>query len=130
MQNNYLGLLGIARRGGMVEIGDESVRAALLTKKGRLVLVASDASERSKNTFFGIAETASVFCIEVAETMAELGNALGKRPCAAVCVCDMGIAAALVKKLSEINPEAGALLPQIDAKAKKIAARKNKKKQK
>ncbi len=130
MQNNYLGLLGIARRGGMVEIGDESVRVALLTKRGRVVLIASDASERSKNMFSAIAEDSSVPHIEVAETMADLGNALGKRPCAAVCVCDMGIAAALVKKLSDINPQAKELLPQIDAKAKRIAARKNKKKQK
>lgn len=123
MESNYLGLLGLARRAGMLEIGDESARVALQCKKARMLLMASDASERTKDTFMFIAENAEIPYIEVAETREELGNALGKRPVAAVAVCDLGFSAAIVKKLSETNEAAKTAAEEIAARAEKSAAR-------
>ena len=130
MKSNYLGLLGLAKRAGLLEAGDEAVRAALSAKKARVVLVASDASERTRSTFEFIAESVNIPVIPVAETREELGDALGRRPCATVCVCDVGLAASIVKKLSEYNEEAKIVLPAISARAEKIAARRNRTKRK
>lgn len=130
MQSNYLGLLGLARRAGMIEAGDEAVRAAISQKKARVVLTASDASERTRETFAFIAENAGVAYITVEETREQLGNALGKRPCAAVAVCDIGMSAAIVDKLAANNAQAQAVQQELSARAEKIAARKNKGKRK
>lgn len=126
MQSSYLGLLGLAKKAGKVESGDEATRAAVTSGAARIVLIASDASERTRETFRFIAESASVPSVCVGETRADLGNALGKRPCAVVAVCDMGFCAALVKKLAETNGEAKAILEQVSRRAAKIQARKNK----
>jgi len=128
MENNYLSLLGLARRAGMLAIGDESARVALQSKKARMLIMASDASKRTKETFSFISESMDIPYIEVRESREELGNALGKRPCAAVAVCDIGFSAAIVKKLSMQNEAAKALSDEIVSKAEKAAARKKKKK--
>lgn len=130
MQNSYLGLLGLAKRAGKVESGDEAARSALTSKAARLVLIAGDASERTAETFRFIAESVNVPSVTVQETRADIGNALGKRPCAVVAVCDMGFAAALVKKLAENSEEAKAVLEETTRRAAKIQARKNKGKRK
>lgn len=126
MENNYLGLLGLAKKANMLEIGDEACRAAISEGKVRLVLVAGDASERTCESFRLFAESANVPNISVSESRADLGNALGRRPCAVVAVCDIGFAAAIAKKLSESNEDARLYLDEIEKKAKKISARKNK----
>lgn len=130
MQSNYLGLLGLARRASMLEVGDEAVRAAISAKRVRVVLIASDASERTRDTFAFIAESANIPHITVDETREELGNALGKRPCAAVGVCDIGMSAAIVNKLAASNAHAQAVQAALSERAEKIAARKNKGKRK
>lgn len=128
MESNYLGLLGLARRAGMLAIGDESARVALQSKKARLLLMASDASERTKETFSFISESTEIPYVEVPESREEFGNALGKRPVAAVAICDLGFAAAIVKKLSPENESAKLAADEIIARAEKSAARKKKKK--
>ena len=130
MQSSYLGLLGLAKKAGKVERGDEAARAALTGKSARLLLIASDASDRTRETFEFIAESVNVPYVSVSETRADLGNAIGKRPCAVLAICDIGFAAAMVKKLSETNEAARAVLDETERKAKKIQARKNKGKSK
>ncbi|MBR5542740.1 MAG: ribosomal L7Ae/L30e/S12e/Gadd45 family protein [Oscillospiraceae bacterium] len=123
MENSYLGLLGLARRAGLLSLGDESVRSAVSAKTAKVLFVASDASERTKETFEFIAESADVLYIVVSETREELGNALGKRPLSTVAVCDVGIAAAITKKLAATNEQAAECLPLLAKKAEKSAAR-------
>lgn len=125
--SDYLGLLGIARKAGKTETGEEAVASVAELKKIRLVLTASDSAERTKRRAQSLAELSNAPCIEVAETRGELGNALGVRPCAVVGVSDMGIAAALVKKLSVYNEEAKKALQSVEEKAERFERRKKKK---
>lgn len=127
MKNDYLGLLGIARKAGKVELGEEAITSFAERRKIRLLLTASDSAERTKNTARRLAELSKAPCIEVEQTREELGNALGTRPCAAVGVSDMGIAAALVKKLSAYNAEAEKMLSAVTEKAERFERRKKKK---
>ncbi len=123
MENNYLGLMGLAKRAGCLSAGDEAVRAAISAGKVRLVLCASDASERTKETFSFIAESANIAFVCVEETKEELGNALGRRPAATVAVCDIGFAAALAKKLADKIPSAVICAEELSTRAEKISKR-------
>ncbi len=130
MESNYLSLLGLAKRAGYLSAGDEAVRAAISAGKVRLVLCASDASDRTRETFSFITESSGVAFISVPETKEELGNALGRRPSATVAVCDIGLAAALANKLAEKLPEAKECAEQLSERAQRTAKRKKSGKQK
>lgn len=130
MSSPYIPLLGLARRAGKVEIGDEAVKSACAHSTARMLLIASDSSERTCETFEFIAESANIPHIPVAETREELGNALGKRPCAVVAVCDAGFSAAIIKKLSAENEYARAALPNLEKKAQRAQSRKKSKSKK
>ncbi len=124
MNNSYLGLLGLARRAGKLGNGDEAVKGACSRNLAKLLLVASDASDRTKATFKSIAESFELPCITVSETREEIGNALGKRPSAIVAVCDTGFSAAIAKKLSAESESARAALPSLEKRAKRSISRK------
>lgn len=124
MSNSYISLLGLARRAGKVEVGDEAARSACSHGTAKILLIASDSSDRTREAFEFIAESASIPHISVAETREELGNALGKRPCAVVAICDTGFSAGIVKKLAAENEFAKAILPTIEKKAARAISRK------
>ncbi len=124
MSSSYLSLLGLARRASKLEIGDEAVKGACSRGLAKLLLVAADASDRTRATFESIAESLGLPCITVSESREEIGNALGKRPSAIVAVCDTGFSAAIAKKLSDGNEEASLILPTLEKKAKRSISRK------
>ena len=130
MSSSYISLLGLARRAGKLEIGDEAARSACSHGTARAILLAGDASDRTCETFEFIAESANIPHISVAETREEIGNALGKRPCAVVAICDTGFSAAIIKKLAAENEEAKAILPTLEKKAERAASRKKAKNKK
>ena len=129
MNDSYLNLLGLARRASLLESGDEAARGAVSKGAARLILLACDSSDRTRETFSFIAGSAELPCITLPSTREELGNAIGKRPTAVIALCDNGFSLAILKKLAEENEEAKALLPRFEKKAerakrKKKAARK------
>jgi len=130
MSSSYLTLLGLAKRAGKLEVGDEASRAAISTATAKALLVAADASERTKSSFEFIADSAAIPLIPVSETREEIGNALGKRPCAVVAICDTGLSAAILKKLAEENEAAKIALPALEKKANRAASRKKTKSKK
>ncbi len=127
MSSSYLGLLGLARRAGKVEMGDDAARAACNASLARLLIISEEASPRTRETFEFVAESAGIPCITVSETRAEIGNALGKRPIAVCAVCNTGFAAAIIKKLADTNEDAKNALPKAEKKAARVASRSKKK---
>lgn len=130
MSSAYISLLGLARRAGKVEVGDEASKSACSHGTAKIILIAQDASDRTREAFEFIAESANVPHIPVSETREELGNALGKRPCAVVAICDTGFSAGIIKKLSEENEVARNLLPAIEKKAARAVSRRKAKSKK
>ena len=51
-----LSRLGIARRAGLLVVGTEKVTAALKSKKARLVVIASDISQKTEKSNFKLAK--------------------------------------------------------------------------
>lgn len=95
-----LRILGLARRAGKAEIGEEAVGKAARGGKVRLILLASDASGNAAKRAegFGFTAKAPVVVLEVPKT--ELGRALGLAGPAMAAVTDTGLAAALAETLA------------------------------
>lgn len=84
-------LLGLGARGRLVVVGAEQVRSA--AKKGKLAIavVASDASENSRDKVLSVLKAKNIRVIE-GISAADLGAAFGREATAAVGVLDAALA--------------------------------------
>ena len=102
--NNILHLLGIARKAGRLEMGEEPVAAAARSGQARVILLAADAAENSARRAAHFAQRGGMVLLQVPFSKAELGGAVGRTACAMLAVTDAGLAAAVVKKLAQEDP--------------------------
>ena len=105
MDNGLAGLIGLARKAGKVEVGDEPVSIAARTHKARLILLASDSAAGTLRHGAGLGEMGNCPALTVPLTKAELGGAVGRSACAILALTDVGFAAAITKKLAAQDPE-------------------------
>ena len=88
--NKYFQILGLARKAGKVKIGEKALES-VKSGEAKLVLLASDASERTKKkvqnkcTFYQV----NLVCIENSTL---LSQSIGKTNCMMVAICDKGFA--------------------------------------
>lgn len=105
MQNKLLSYLGLAARGRNVVSGEFMTEKAVKSGTAFLVLVAEDASERTKKdvkdmcTFYDVP-------VYVTSTKEELGHAIGKEVRATVAITDEGLTKAILKHLVSIQNHA------------------------
>ena len=125
-----LHMLGLARKAGRLEIGEEPVGAACRARQAKLVLLACDAASNTFRRAAHFGEAGNVLWLEVPFTKAELGFALGRGSCAMLALTDVGFASSLVQKLSARDPEKyGPAAQQLKAKADKTLQRQREKRQ-
>ena len=108
--NKVLSLLGLAKKAGRLEIGEEPTGAAARARDARLLLIASDAADNSFRRLRHFAEAGACLYTRLPCTKDMLGKAVGRTSCAMVAVTDIGFANALMKALSEKEPERYAAL--------------------
>ena len=94
--DNVLHLLGIARKAGRVEVGEEPVGASARARQARLILVASDAADNSARRAAHFAQAGKAPWFRVPYTKGELGGTVGRASCAMLALTDVGLAAALL----------------------------------
>lgn len=124
MADEALNLLGLARRGKHLELGEEPVAAAARAHKARLILTASDAGASTAAKARRLAESGNGVYAPLNVTKAELGRAVGWASCAVAAVTDVGLAAAVMKKLAAQDPAAfGESLALLEEKAAKAQRR-------
>ena len=123
---NSLNYLGIARKAHKLEIGEEFTGIAARTKKARIIILASDASENAARKARNLAQTNDIPLIELNATRDDLGELLDRSRPAMMAITDAGIAAAFVNRLKDEMPEYAELAEKLDAKAKKIDRRRGK----
>ena len=114
--------LSLARKGGLIELGEEPVGACAREQHARLVSVASDASDhtwrRAKSFVAGTTQN----LIRVDFTKDQLGEAIGRQSLAIAALTDAPLALAFVKALG--NPEKhGKLLEALEVKTKRVRQR-------
>lgn len=122
--DKLLNLIGLSKKAGKLEIGEEPVGAAARAKHARLLLLASDASDNTRRRALHFGEAGACICLEIPETKEDLGRALGRTSCAMLAVTDIGFAEAIAKKLAE-SDEAhyGEAAKRLALKAQRAAER-------
>ena len=118
-----LNYLALAKRGRLVELGEEPVGAITRTGKGYLVVVAKDASDHTWRRAKSFVAGTDQQCISVPFTKEELGFVVGRTSLAIAAFTDVSMALAFVKALPEqekVKKEAEIL----EAKSKKMRQRK------
>lgn len=90
--------LGLARRAGKIVTG-ETAMTAIKEQKAMLVLIASDAAERTKSR---ILEKCRFYCIRTkfVEDSVNLAQSIGKENCMFVAVLDEGFARIIENELA------------------------------
>ena len=118
-----LNYLSLARKGGMIELGEEPVNAITRTGKGYLVVVAGDASDHTWRRAKSFVAGTEQQCIRLPFTKEEVGFVVGRTSLAIAAFSDAALALAFVKALPE--PEKyKAAAEVLEEKAKKLRQRK------
>jgi len=121
---NILSFLGLALRGGRLAVGEEPVEAVTRARDARLVLLASDAAAPTRRRALHFAEAGQCLILPLPFTKAELGQTLGRTAVAVVALTDVGMAAALVHRLEELDPKQySEAAKRLDLKAQRAAER-------
>ena len=101
MDNKYLNYLALARKGRLVEVGEEPVGAAARALKAHLILVAADASDHTWRRAKSFAAGTDQQCIRLGCTKEEMGFVVGRTSLAIAAITDVQLALALVNALGE-----------------------------
>ena len=119
-----LNYLSLARKAGLAELGEEPVGAITRALKGRLVIVASDASDHTWRRAKSFVAGTEQQCVRVKFTKDELGFAIGRSALAIAAITDVSLALALVNALGEPEKNKSVIetLTTKAAKAKKRQA--------
>lgn len=122
--NDVLSLLGLAKKAGKLELGEEPVGAACRSRKARVVLLASDAAANTMRRASHFGQAGQVPFVTIPFTKVEIGQMAGRSTCAMSAVTDVGLAAALLSKLAASDPETyGAAAGLLHGKAEKALQR-------
>lgn len=124
MSGNLLSLVGLAKKAGRLEVGEEPVGAAARARHARLILVAADAADNTCRRAAHFAQAGNVPWVRVPFTKAQLGAALGRSTCAMAAFTDVGLASSMAAKLSALDSETyGELAQALSGKAQKALER-------
>lgn len=123
-RHNILSLLGLSLRGGRLAVGEEPVEAVARARDARVLLLAADAAEGTRRRCEHFAAHGDCMWLQIPFTKAELGQALGRTAVAIAAVTDVGLAAALLRRLAELDPEQyQEAADRMDVKARRAAER-------
>ncbi len=125
-----LHLLGLARKAGRLELGEEPVGALCRARHARLVLLASNAAPNTHRRAAHFGEAGNVLYLTLPHTKEELGFHFGRGSVAMMALSDAGLAASVVKKLAAMDPERyGPAAQQLNTKAERMLQRQREKRQ-
>ena len=95
-EKKLLGMLGIACKAGKITFGADSCKEAVMKNKIKLILIAKDASERTKTKFTSLAIDRKIPIYEVA-SIELLSKSIGKKNKAIVGIIDLNFSKAIIK---------------------------------
>ena len=130
MSDAALHLLGLARKAGRIEVGEEPVGAACRARKAKLLLLACDAADNTARRAEHFAQAGNTLCVRVPFTKEQMGGTLGRGSCAMAALTDAGMAASFLNKLAQDDPEQyGEAAAALDTKAQKVLQRQREQRQ-
>ncbi len=117
-----LNYLSLARKAGLVELGEEPAGAAARAQHARLIVVAADASDHTWRRAKSFVAGTQQQCIRVSFTKEELGIAVGRSALALAAFTDPALALAFVKAL-EPQDKYKDTLESLDKRTQRIQQR-------
>lgn len=126
--DRLLGLLGLARRAGKLEIGEALTAETVAAGKARAIFLASDVGEATRRKVLRHDERVPVFTMP--HDKETLGASLGFPGCAVCCLTDVGMARAAAEQLAPLSEANAAAATRVAEKEARIASRKGIKKKK
>ena len=114
-----LNLLGLARRGARIELGEEAVGGACRSGHARLLLLACDAGDSVSHRAEYFVRNGKPPLLRLSYTKEELGSALGRAVCPIAALTDVALALAFVKALPEQDEALVSLLETAVARVEK-----------
>ena len=125
-----LHLLGLAKKAGKLELGEEPVGALCRAHHARLVLLADNAAPNTYRRAAHFGEAGNVLCVPLPHSKEELGFYFGRGTAAIMALSDAGLAASIMEKLAAMNPDRYApAAAQLRVKADKMLQRQREKRQ-
>jgi len=106
MRNDkILSFIGLCKKAGKLEIGEESVGIAQRHGKAKLILVASDAASGTAKRAANYSEWGNLPLITLPYDKDTLGDMLGKRVCAVLAITDKSMAKSFIEKIERSSEE-------------------------
>ena len=120
-----LGMLGLARKAGKLQTGEEAVGALLLEKRARLTVLASDAGEALVRKVHSLAAGSRQQFLQIPYDKLALGAALGRPMVSVAAFADVSMALAFVRALpaETAGPE---LLEELERRVARVKAKRKK----
>ena len=122
-----IGLLGLARRAGKLQTGEETVSSMLAEKHARLTVLASDAGEAVARKVRGLAAGSRQRVLTIPYDKLTLGAALGRPVVSVAAFADVSLALAFVKALPEGTADP-ALTEDLERRVARVKEKRKKKK--
>lgn len=104
-RNKVYGMLSIAAKAGRVKSGELAAEEQIRSGRARLVIIAEDASDNTKDRFSSMCRGRMVPAYGYG-TKEELGRSIGKAERSVLAVTDEGLAEAVTKNLKEAEARA------------------------
>ncbi len=117
-----LNYMGLARKAGLIELGEEPAGAAARALQARLIVVASDASDHTWRRAKSFVAGTQQQCIRVPFTKDELGLAIGRTSLALAAFTDPALALAFVKALPQPQKYA-AVIEELEKRTQRVQQR-------
>ena len=117
-----LNYLGLARKAGLAELGEEPVGGAARALHARLVIVAGDASDHTWHRAMSFVAGTKQQVLRVPFTKDQLGFAIGRQELAIAAFTDAALAASFVKALPQTEKTAQ-VLEALNEKARQVKQR-------
>ena len=117
-----LNYMALARKAGLIELGEEPVGAAARAQKARLVIVAEDASGHTWRRALSFVAGTEQLCLRVPFDKDQLGQSIGRTSLAIGAFTDPALALAFVKALPQKEGYA-AILESLDKRSNRIRQR-------
>jgi len=124
-----LNLLGLARRGGNLAMGEEPVSDVCQQHKARVVFLAEDAGDTICRRAARMAESGNAPLVTLPWTKAEVGTQLGRASCALLALTDQGLASTVISRLAETDERLKELADAMNEKTTRQKLRREQKKQ-
>ena len=96
-----LNYMGLARKAGLIELGEEPVGAVARARKARLVVVAQDATDHTWRRAKSFVAGSVQICLKVPYSKDQLGQAIGRSELALAAFTDPALALAFLQALDQ-----------------------------